>query len=320
MIEPMTVGDQGAIIARIGPLVDSHHHLWDLDANRYPWLQDKVFDNAHFGDYAAIRRNYRASDYLSDLGAVQLLASVHVEAHWRGFIDSAGETAWLDREASEQNVPSAIVGYADLTDPNLEVTLDEHMRSPRFRGVRMMTKRQRAPSGAELLSDPAFCRGLGIVHERGLSFDLQAPPSIMAAAADLADAFPDPSIILTHAGLPLDRSAAGVALWRHGIAALSERANVTAKLSGLPMTDWHWDVESLRPFVEHLLACFGADRVMFGSNFPVDSLFSSFPKLVAGYGQIVGERGDAAIDAVFRTTAARVYRLDLSSPISEAGK
>ncbi|WDR03939.1 amidohydrolase family protein [Devosia algicola] len=309
------VDAQADIIARIGPLVDSHHHLWDLDANRYPWLQDRLVD-AHFGDYEAIRRSYCGPDYLADLGPIRLLASVHIEAHWDGFNDSAGETAWLDQHADRHGVPSAIVGYADLTDKGVETTLDTHMRSPRFRGVRVMTGRATAPSGAALLADDGFRRGMSAVMERGLSFDLQAPQPIMAAAADMADAFPDLSIILTHAGLPLDRSASGVDAWRRGIRALAKRHNVTAKLSGLPMTDWRWSIASLRPFVEFLLMCFGADRVMFGSNFPVDGLFSSYPKLLAGYGQIVGEQGDAALDAVFRKTAARVYRLDISDPIT----
>lgn len=299
-----------AQLERVGPVVDAHHHLWDLEANRYPWLQDAPV-RMHFGDYAAIRRSYLPDDLRRDAGPVRLLATVHVEAHWRGGDSSEGETAWLDVQARTCGLPDAIVGHADLTEPDVAPVLDAHCAFGRFRGVRMMTRRAVEPSGAALLDDPGFRRGFALLGPRGLSFDLQAPPETMEAAARLTADFPETTVILTHAGLPLDRSAAGLAAWRRGLAQLAACENVVAKLSGLPMSDPAWTPESLAPMVRALLEAFGPDRVMFGSNFPVDGMFSDYPALVAGYAAALH---DDELEPVFRATAARIYRLTLPEP------
>lgn len=299
-------GESGEILRALGPIVDAHHHFWDLEVNSYPWLQGQPIAT-HYGDYSAIRRSYLPNNFEADRDLVALSGSVHVEAHWQDFVDPAGETEWLTELADRAQLPSAIVGHADLLADDLSAVLDRHQHSPLFRGVRMMSFRKQAPSGAALLEHPDFRRGLARLTVRGLSFDLQATPAMMPAAARLADAVPGQSLVLTHAGLPLDRSDDGMQLWRCGIAALAQRANVAVKLSGLPMADPDWTPQSLRPFALHLLEQFGAERVLFGSNFPVDGLFSTYSDLVAGYAWAL--EGTGVLDAVFRQNAARIYRL-----------
>jgi predicted TIM-barrel fold metal-dependent hydrolase len=132
-------------------------------------------------------------------------------------------------------------------------TLEAHCASANVRGIRMLTRRpgelRTSDPGGSLMGEPAWRRGFARLGALGLSFDLQAPLPFMAEAARLAADFPDTPIVLTHAGLPLDRSAEGFRAWRRGMRSLAERPNVWVKVSGLPMTDWHWTVETLRPLV-----------------------------------------------------------------------
>ena len=128
-------------------------------------------------------------------------------------------------------------------------------------------------------------------------------------AATLAAAFPNIQIMLTHAGLPLDRSDEGLAGWRRGMALLADRPNVAVKISGLPMTDWHWTTDSLRPIVLQTIELFGVQRAMFGSNFPVDKLFSDFDTLCNAYRAIIAHFTPEEQRKLFSDNAERFYRL-----------
>lgn len=303
-------GEIEEIVRQIGPVVDAHQHFWDLEKNPYPWLQDKPIE-VHFGDYQPICKTYLPGDLHRDARIVDILGSVHVEAHWRDFVESQGETAWLSTLQKDTQLPSRIVGYADPMAQNLADVLDDHSQFERFTGVRTMTTRQNGLSGASLLEHPKFRRGVAQIGARGLTFDLQAFPQMMAAAVDLVRSCPGVSFILLHAGLPKDRSEEGLLLWRKGIAAMAKQNNVVVKLSGLPMTDQKWSVASLQPFVMHLLETFGPDRMMFGSNFPVDGMYSDYPNLVAGYAKALGTTDARVLGNIFRENAARIYRLKL---------
>lgn len=296
------------LLAGLGSVVDAHHHFWDLGRNRYPWLQERPVQ-AHFGDYAAIRRNYLPSDLKADSAGIQLDATVHVEAHWQAGRDPADETRWLQGLTQTTGWPTARVGFADLLAPDLDLVLQAHLAAGGVAGLRMLTRRGSLPSGEDLMRSAAFVGALALLGQRGLSFDLQADPSSLAAAADLAAQVPQTRLILTHAGLPLDRSPEGLALWHDGISRLATRGNVWAKLSGLPMTDWHWTAQSLRPFVQHLVQSFGPQRVMFGSNFPVDGLFSTYPVLVAGYLRALDGVSSQDLHWIFSRSARAAYRL-----------
>ena len=131
----------------------------------------------------------------------------------------------------------------------------------------------------------------------------------MSEAAEVAAAFGDVQILLTHAGLPLDRTAEGMAAWRRGMRKMADCPNIAVKLTGLPMTDWHWSTESLRPIVLETIDIFGVERSLFGSNFPIDGLHSSFAQLFDAYREIVAGFTPAEQAAMFHDNAVRLYRL-----------
>ena len=121
------------------PLIDSHFHLWELGHGRYKWLEGPPI-NTHFGDYAAIRRNYLGPDFLADAKDQGLAACVHVQAEWDP-ADAVGETRFLADQRKRHGVPSALVAYADLADPGFEASLDAHADSGLLRGVRMLLRK-----------------------------------------------------------------------------------------------------------------------------------------------------------------------------------
>jgi predicted TIM-barrel fold metal-dependent hydrolase len=293
------------------PTVDSHHHLWDLQRLRYPWLTGPPV-RGHFGPYEKIRRDYRIEDFLADVRNQQVVKSVHIEAG-ADPADAVRETRWLQSVADRHGFPHGIVAHANLTADDVAATLEAHCASMNVRGIRMLTRRPgelRADDrGGSLMAEPAWRRGFARLGPLGLSFDLQAPPPFMAEAAALAADFPDTMIALTHAGLPIDRSADGLDAWRRGMRRLAERPNVWVKVSGLPMTDWRWTVESLRPLVLETLDVFGVGRAMFGSNFPVDGLYSDYDTLVDAYRTIAAGFSPEERRALFHDNAQRFYRL-----------
>jgi predicted TIM-barrel fold metal-dependent hydrolase len=116
-------------------------------------------------------------------------------------------------------------------------------------------------------------------------------------------------MIVNHTGMPVDREEAGIRRWRDGMNSLGKLDNVVAKISGLGMVEHGWSAESIRPFVLGTIEAFGTGRVMFGSNFPVDRLYSSFDTLYSAFDSIVSDFSEAEQDQMFRANAERWYRI-----------
>ncbi len=289
-------------------IVDAHHHLWDLRAVDYPWLNARGV-RRFFGDPTPIQRDYRAAEFRADWAGLPIVASVHVQVGAAPGAELA-ETRWLDAHGDATGLPSAIVAFADLTAPGLEAVLDAHAASPRLRGVRQIVSRhpdEDAANGSPaLLDDPAFLAGLRALARRNLSFDLQLSAPLLGRAADLLAGVPGLRVALCHAGSPWDRSPAGLRDWRAGLARMAALPDSMAKLSGLGMFDPEWTAASLAPVVEGVLGAFGPQRVMWGSNFPVDKLYRPYRELFEALAGLVPEPMHAAI---FAGTARRFYRL-----------
>jgi predicted TIM-barrel fold metal-dependent hydrolase len=298
--------------AALTRIIDAHHHLWDLSANYYPWLADRIGPRM-YGDYAAIRRNYRVADFRRDIGSVPVVKSVHVQAE-HDHADPVRETRWLQAVAENGGYPHAIVAYADLSAPpdRIEALLDAHCAFANVRGVRQMVHEVLVPdmhSPIDYLADERWQRNLALLAGRSLLFELQILAPQAAAAARVAGMHPQLQFLLVHGGQPRDRSVEGMAAWRAAIELLSGLPNVAIKLSGFGMFDRNWTVESLRPIVLWAIDRFGPDRVMFGSNFPVDGLMRDYASLWRAYDQITHPYADAERDAMFHGTAARLYRI-----------
>nr|WP_132860331.1 amidohydrolase family protein [Shimia isoporae] len=288
-------------------MIDAHHHLWDLSAVHYPWLMAQG-EPRFFGDPAPIQRDYLMDEFRQGAEELGFAGSVHIQV---GAEDGWQEAKWVQALADDApDWPLAQVVFCDLTRTDLEQNLDLFQSLTTVRGVRQIVGRapgEDAVTGTnDLLDDPRFLRGLQIAGDRGLSFDLQLIPELMEKTARVLSRAPQTKVALCHAGSPHDRSPSGLADWAERLKLLSELENITCKLSGLGMFEHNWTTEDFRPIVETCLEQFDPERCMFGSNFPVDSLYSDYATLVNAHRTLVPE---AVHPQVFGDTARSFYGL-----------
>ncbi|MEZ0212549.1 MAG: amidohydrolase [Xanthobacteraceae bacterium] len=293
------------------PIIDPHHHLWDLENNRYPWLQDNV-KPAAFGDYTALCKSYLIDDYLADVANQNVVKSVHLDVGYDPS-DPVGETRWLQTIADRYGYPHGIVGYADLSRPDVREILEGHMAFANFRGIRQSLNYHEDPAKTYMnrpgvSREAEWRRGFAVLRELGLSFDLQIYYPQMAEAYELARDFPDVPIVLNHTGMQVDGPEHFEA-WREGMRVLAAAPNVSCKISGLGMGDFSWTTDSIRPYLLEAIEAFGAERCMFASNFPVDKLFSSYDSIMNAFKDISRGFSPSERSALFHDNAERFYRL-----------
>ncbi len=296
------------------PRIDCHHHLWRPSRYSYPWLlPDAERPTAIFPDLTPIAGDYWIDDYLSDARTVGVVKSVHLDS---GYVpdDPVGETRMLQGLADVHGFPHGIVARAALDRPDVQATLEAQTQFPNLRGVRhILNWDQDAAkcftSRSDWMQDRRWLSGFSLLARYHLSFDLQIWPHQMPEAAALACRFPNIPLILNHAGMPIERDAAGRHEWRKGLRQLAACENVTVKISGLGMVLPDWRVEDVRWWIEEIFTAFGIWRVMFASNFPVDKLYGGLYELYQAFDRLTSELNDNEAQAVFFQNAARVYRL-----------
>ena len=295
------------------PFVDAHQHFQDIEKHYYPWLCDVDRPAQLEGDLSPIRRNYLPADYLLDMKPVQLVKSVHIQNGWDPH-DPVGETRWLQGLADAHGFPHAIVAFADLAAPDAEATIQAHCAFPNMRGIRQILNWHREPTyrvapRADMMDDADWRRGFGLLSRYGLSFDLQIYWPQMESAYRLAKSYPDTLIILNHFGMPIDRSPEGISSWAVALAQLAQAPNVRIKISGLGLGHPHWTAQDTVPLVQRAIDTFGADRVMFGTNLPVDRLFSTAEAILDAYDIAVTNFSPAERESLFQLNAEMAYRI-----------
>ena len=318
-----------AIIDPDRAIVDPHHHLWENTFGSTYLLEDLLSDtgaghNVEQTVFVECRSHYRGDgpEHLRPIGETEFVAAVAKRS-----AATSGATI------------SGIVAHADLTlGDALEEVLNAHEAagSGLFRGIRHAGARAEHPealmiaasSPKGLYEDPRFREGVRVLGQRGLTYDSWHYHYQNDAFAELARAVPDTIMILDHFGTPLgvgpyaDKRESIFEKWKTSIAKIARCPNVVAKLGGMAMPDngfgWHTRetpptseefATAQRPYYVHTIECFGPERCMFESNFPVDRLSIAYPVLYNGFKRIVSDFSDAEKDAMFSGTARRVYRL-----------
>ncbi|MEM5585684.1 amidohydrolase family protein [Roseibium sp. AS2] len=291
-------------------MIDAHHHIWlqkDL-----PWLlgpeQPRIF-----GPYRAIMRDYSLHEYRADLAGTEITKSVYVQANWapNWFED---EVAWVQEQADSYGTIAGIVGYADFTGRDVTGQLDRLKKYPLMRGIRQQFHWHENPL-YRFAQDPDLCRDAQVrknvtrLADYGWSFDLQVFSSQMEGAAELARSCPDVTFILQHAGMKEDTSAAGHKIWKDGMKRLADCPNVVSKLSAFGTFIHKNDPEFIAQMVTDTEKIFGADRCMFGSNYPIEKLWTSYTELFHAFQDAASTLSKKKQSAIFNDTAARVYRL-----------
>jgi predicted TIM-barrel fold metal-dependent hydrolase len=290
------------------PIVDAHQHFWNPRENYHPWLCDDPPIPFRYGDYSALRRPYLPADYHRDSARFNVAATVYVEAEWSAgaAVQELDYIAGLRRDCG---LPSVAVAQAWLDQPDVAQQLDGLQAFPFVRSVRHKPRANPSPSDGAPggLTDAAWRRGFAELARHGLRFDLQTPWWHLHEAAVLARDFPDVQILVNHTGLPADRSAAGIAAWHAALRLAAQCPNIALKISGLGVQGQPWTVQANRDIVRAAIDTFGAERCLFASNFPVDSLCASFDQVFEGFAAIVQDFSPAARSALFHDNAVRLY-------------
>ena len=277
-------------------IVDAHHHLWDPDRADYPWLTDEL---------ASIRRPFGATDLAPLLASEGVEATVLVQT--RSSID---ETREFLSTASVVPFIRGVVGWVDLTDPAVEGTLAALRDGPggdRLVGIRHQVHDESDP---DWLLRADVRRGLAAVARSGLTYDLLVRARELPAARELVASMPDVCFVIDHLAKPPIRDGA-FQPWADLVTSFSGFANVAWKLSGLVTeADWaRWTPADLAPFVDHALAVFGPERLIFGSDWPVCLLAAPYPRVVAAARELTSGLSASERAAVFGENARTVYRL-----------
>ena len=296
------------------PFVDAHIHLWDLNHIRYDWLSPPFSDEGPNGSVEAIAQDYGVAQYRADLARWNVVGAVHFDAG--AAADSAlRETQWLDGLARIEGLPTGIVAFAALNDPDADALLAAQAAHPRVRGIRHIVNwhgdPQRTYGPVDLTVDPQWQVGYALLGKYGLSFDLQCYPGQMQGLVPLIERQPDIPVIINHMGMPVLTDPDGLDDWRAGMKALSRLPHVAVKLSGMGFIRRDWSRETIGHLVRETIDLFGVERCMFASDMPTDKLFSPIDRYMETYHAIVADLPEADRRALFGGNANRLYRLEL---------
>jgi len=279
-----------------GTLVDAHHHVWDLSVREQSWLSGDAM--------TPIRRSFSAEDLHDAIADAEVGATVVVQT-----VAVPEETPELLDLAGKDDLVAGVVGWVDLTSAGVADDLAGLQESPggqRLVGIRHLVQDE----PADWLLRPDVRRGLDAVGSAGLRYDLLTLPHQLSAATETVAALEDVEFVLDHCSKPPIADGA-IDAWAAEVRALARRPNVTCKLSGLvtEAAPGDIDAQALAPYVEVVLDAFGPERLMFGSDWPVCLLATSYSGWVSTVYELVGQLSETERAAILGGTAARVYGL-----------
>jgi L-fuconolactonase len=278
-------------------LVDTHLHLWDLGRLRYPWL----------ASVPMLNQNHLIDDYRRACGAVQVGKMVFVQCE----CDPAQfqeEVAWVTDVARVDSRLRGIVAFAPLERGDAAAAdLVALAANPLVKGVRRIIQFE---------ADPAFClrpdfvHGVRMLHAHGLSFDLCINHLQLANTIKLVRQCPDVRFVLDHIGKP-DIKSRLLDPWRAELRELARMENAWCKLSGLATEADHakWTPADLQPYLDHVMECFGYERVMFGGDWPVSTQATDYPRWVATLDEALRGSSKEELQKVYVRNAERFYRI-----------
>lgn len=288
--------------------VDSHVHYWERPHHTLKWLwlnDDFVHPQLGLIQFLKDIKVYGPEQYLADIEGNNVTKCVHVQAAI-GTEDPVEETRWLSELAERTGWPHGITADARMQQPDVEATLERHCEYPLMRGIRDFAE-------GDYLVDPNFQRGYALLEKYNLVYDLDCTWENMGKAGALAKKYPGITMILDHAGFPQARDDEYFANWRSGIAAIAEAPNAVIKISGLGMGEQmvgtNWTTESIRPWVLGCIEAFGVERSFFGTNWPVDKMYSDYATLIKAYKEIVAGFSADEQRAMFSENAERIYNI-----------
>jgi predicted TIM-barrel fold metal-dependent hydrolase len=297
-----------------GPIIDAHHHLWDMSLGRHPWLSSDEGAIKALGDIGYLKRDYLIDDYLADVGNQNIVGSVYVEAAWDRTRPPVEEVEWLETLKRPRKIASRCIGFAPLKSPDVEAALRALAAHPCCVGIREVIRWHPDPARrwteAGVVDDPAWRRGLAHLGTHGLVLELLMNPYQAEEVARLAAAFPAQTFIINHCATPIDRDAEGLARWKTGLARMGALENIAIKVSNFGAYGQERSLAAWRETVMTCVEAFGTRRSMFGTDYPVARRSMAYQEICERFKDIVQELSPEEQRDLFHDNAVRYYRFD----------
>ncbi len=277
--------------------IDAHQHFWVYDPPEYDWIDDSM---------AALHRDFLPDDLKPELASNDFDGSVAVQAR-----QTLEETRWLLDLAEKSPSIVGVVGWVDLRSPDVRSQLQSLTRNPKLVGVRHTV--QSEPDERFLLQ-PDFLRGISLLEEFDLAYDILIYPKHLSVAAEFVGRFPRQRFVLDHLAKPPIRDGnigGNIDAWEQGVRRLAEFPNVFCKLSGLVTeADWElWRPQQIFPFLDVAFESFGPERLMTGSDWPVCLAAASYARTIGVVKTYLLQQETEWQDAVLGGNAQRFWRL-----------
>jgi L-fuconolactonase len=293
--------------------IDAHQHFWRYDPAEYQWID---------GSMRSLQRDFLPEHLRDEMARANVQASIAVQVR-----QTLEETRWLLELADAHPFVAGVVGWVDLQADDVEAQLASVAGHAKLVGVRHIV--QSEPDDRFLLR-PSFCRGIAALGRLDLSYDILIHPRHLPAAAELVGRFPGQTFVLDHLAKPPIR-ARRIDEWARDLRTLARAPHVWCKLSGLVTeADWeHWRPGDIRPYLDVALDCFGAGRLMAGSDWPVCTVAADYSRTMSLVREYLARRPAGERDAVLGGNAQAVWGLTLPpecgpadprSPISDLRK
>ena len=273
--------------------IDAHQHFWIYNSKEYDWIDDSM---------RSIRRNFLPQDLQPELKSSGFDGSVAVQAR-----QTLEETRWLLELADHSPSILGVVGWVDLRSPDVRAQLKTFARNPKLVGIRHIV--QGEPDDRFLLQ-PDFLRGVALLAEFDLAYDILIYPRHLPVAADFVERFPRQRFVLDHLAKPPIKSGK-IDSWAHDLRRLAEFPHVYCKLSGMVTeADWqHWKPQQLTPYLDVAFDSFGPGRLMIGSDWPVSLVAAPYARAVGVVKDYLLQKPPEVHDAVLGGNAQRFWRL-----------
>jgi L-fuconolactonase len=273
--------------------IDAHQHFWRYNADEYNWINDSM---------ALLRRDFGPADLKLEMGKAGFHGSIAVQAR-----QSLEETRWLLELPASSPLILGVVGWVDLRSPDARSQLQEFAGNPKLLGVRHVL--QDEPNDRFMLQ-PEFLRGVGVLEEFDLTYDILIYPRHLPVAAEFVRHFPRQRFVLDHLAKPRIKSGS-IHPWEQGMRELAKFPNVYCKLSGMVTeADWKkWKPEDMTPYLDIAFDCFSPDRLMIGSDWPVCTVAASYSQTMDVVLDYFEKYPSNIQDAVLGRNAQRFWKL-----------
>lgn len=274
--------------------IDSHQHFWQYQAEEYDWIGEQE---------TILKHHFLPNDLKPILVNSKIDGCVAVQAR-----QSEQETKWLIELAKQHDIIKGVVGWIDLCSNNLESDLQQYKDEKILKGFRHVL--QGEPDPQFMLSEQ-FVRGLKVIEQFNYSYDLLIFAHQLPQTIELVSQLPNMRFVLDHIAKPAIAKSQGFAKWQLGINKLAEYRNVSCKISGM-VTEAdleHWTKEDFLPYMQTILAAFGPDRVMFGSDWPVCLLAADYQSVFEIVEDFVQSSYADYYDIIFGLNAKSFYQI-----------